>query len=117
VRRIGIVGGALFPRTALVMQRLRPGAQITVIDGDAANIGVAREFLAGVEFVNEWFDEERHSSFDLLVFPLSYVGDRGKLCETPAAANVLVHDWVWRRRGRGSVVSLLLLKRINLVRR
>jgi hypothetical protein len=28
----------------------------------------------------------------------------------------VVHDWLWRPRGRSVVVSLLLLKRLNLVR-
>jgi hypothetical protein len=26
-----------------------------------------------------------------------------------------VHDWLWRPRGRTAVVSLLLLKRVNVV--
>jgi hypothetical protein len=29
---------------------------------------------------------------------------------------VLVHDWIWRRRGRSHIVSLALLKRVNLLR-
>ena len=117
VRRIGIVGGALFPRTALVMQRLAPHASITVIDGSAQHVHVAQEFLAGVAFVNDWFDRERHAEFDLLIFPLSYRGDRNELYGNPPAPNVMVHDWLWRRRGVGRLVSVLLLKRINLVRR
>ena len=119
VRRVGIVGGALFPRTALVMQRLVPEAEVTVIDGSVANVRVAREYLAGVDFVNEWFDPARHADFDLLVFPLSYVGDHRQLYGAPPARNVMVHDWIWRRRRGtvGAVVSPWLLKRINLVRR
>jgi len=27
-----------------------------------------------------------------------------------------VHDWLWSRRGKGLVVSLPLLKRLNLVK-
>ena len=34
-----------------------------------------------------------------------------------AGIAVLVHDWIWARRGRGVVVSWLLLKRLNLVAR
>jgi hypothetical protein len=94
-------------------------AEVTVIDGSVANVRVAREYLAGVDFVNEWFDPERHADFDLLVFPLSYVGDHGQLYGAPPARNVMVHDWIWRRRRGtvGAVVSPWLLKRINLVRR
>jgi hypothetical protein len=36
----------------------------------------------------------------------------------PAAPLVVVHDWIWRRRGAASaIVSVLLAKRLNLVRR
>jgi hypothetical protein len=30
---------------------------------------------------------------------------------------LLVHDWLWRRRGRGVAISWLLLKRLNLITR
>jgi hypothetical protein len=29
---------------------------------------------------------------------------------------VLVHDWIWRPRGTGVIVSAALLKRLNLIR-
>ena len=55
---------------------------------------------------------------DLLVTPLALVGDREALYAGAPGAPILVHDWIWRARGaRSAVVSLLLLKRINLVHR
>ena len=33
----------------------------------------------------------------------------------PPAKAVFVHDWIWRRRGTSRVVSVALLKRLNLV--
>jgi hypothetical protein len=51
------------------------------------------------------------------VIPLSFEGDRPALYAHPPAAAVLVHDWIWRRRGAGRIVSLFLLKRVNLIRR
>jgi hypothetical protein len=30
---------------------------------------------------------------------------------------MLIHDWIWRRRGDGVDVSWLLLKRLNVIRR
>jgi len=30
---------------------------------------------------------------------------------------VIVHDWLWRRRGMSRIVSVGLLKRVNAVRR
>jgi hypothetical protein len=55
--------------------------------------------------------------FDLLVIPLAFDGDRRALYERPPASAMLVHDWIWRRRGSSAVVSRLLLKRLNLVMR
>ena len=46
--------------------------------------------------------------------PLALVGDRSAVY-TAAGPPRLVHDWLWRRRGPGVVVSWLLLKRLNLV--
>jgi hypothetical protein len=57
-----------------------------------------------------------HAGFDLVVVPLAYVGDRARLYRDPPAPFLLVHDWLWRPGGtRGTVVSVLLLKRLNLV--
>ena len=54
---------------------------------------------------------------DLVVLPLAFDGDRDAIYAHPPAPVVVVHDWIWRRRGEGYVVSFLLLKRLNLVRR
>ncbi|MSP62312.1 MAG: hypothetical protein EXR72_18670 [Myxococcales bacterium] len=120
--RIGIVGGGLFPRTVLVLRRLFPDAALTVIDTSERHIARARAFLAergsdeGIEFFAERFTAGRRS-FDLLVLPLGYRGDREALYAAPPAAAVVIHDWLWRPRGdAGAMVSLLLLKRLNLVR-
>jgi hypothetical protein len=118
VRRAGIVGGGLFPRTALILRRLLPDAELVVIDRSAANLETARPFLGDrVELVHEEYDPQRHGEFDLLVIPLAYVGDRSRLYRDPPAPPLLVHDWLWRNGCRGEVVSLLLLKRLNLVKR
>ncbi len=117
VRRVGVVGGGLFPRTALVLRRLLPGARITVIDKEADHLRTAQSIVGGgVEFVNAFFDPARPGVFDLLVIPLAFVGDRSAIYRCPPARAVAVHDWIWRRRGSSAVVSSLLLKRINLVR-
>jgi hypothetical protein len=118
VRRVAVVGGGLFPRTALVLGRLLPQAHVTVIDASADNIATARALVPGeVEFINEWYDPCKHGGFDLVVIPLAFVGDRQTFYRDPPAAAVLVHDWLWRRCRSGAVVSFLLCKRLNLVRR
>jgi threonine dehydrogenase-like Zn-dependent dehydrogenase len=116
VRTVTIVGGGLFPRTALVLRRLLPGAQLTVVDKNAAHLDLARVFLGNtVTLRRELFDPSRRVSADLVVAPLAYIGDRRRLYDLSAARAVAVHDWIWSRRGRSVVVSWLLLKRLNLV--
>ena len=117
IRRVGIVGGGLFPRTAIVLRELLPNAALTVIDLSRENLDTAQHFLPGeITLLNEPFDPRRHQDFDLLVIPLSLRGDRAAIYRSPAAEFVCIHDWIWRRRGESVVVSALLLKRLNLVR-
>jgi len=154
--RIAIVGGGLFPRTALVLRRILPHARLTIIDANLAHLTAAREWPIGsdVEFIHERFprsnlsasegDSTRplvaqafgpangrvesspeglcyvsiamYASFDLVVLPLSFEGDRDALYDRPPARTVIVHDWLWRKRGVSGIVSVALLKRLNLVR-
>ncbi len=116
--RVGIVGGGLFPRTALVLERLLPDARLVIIDHSAAHLSIAERLVGPeVQLINETYEPARHDGFDLVVVPLSYVGDRERLYVDPPSGAVLIHDWLWRRRSRSEVVSLLLLKRLNLIRR
>jgi hypothetical protein len=120
IRRIIIVGGGIFPRTAIVLRRLFPAADITVIDADAAHLATAAPFLDDRVVL-------RHGVFggtsaldpaaDLLVVPLAFNGDRDRVYAHPPAPIVVVHDWLWHPRGRSVVVSPLLLKRVNVIRR
>lgn len=117
VRRVGIVGGGLFPRTAIILRKLLPEAELVVIDMSRDNLDAARRFLPGdVAQKHAAFDRETHGGFDLLVIPLSLNGDRNSLYRNPPARLVLIHDWFWRRAGESVMVSALLLKRLNLVR-
>jgi len=121
-RRVGVVGGGLFPRTALALRRLLPDCEIVVLERSARHIARARRYVEengeprGIAFVHASFDRARHGGFDVLVFPLGLRGDRDALYRDPPAPILFVHDWLWRRRGaRGVVVSALLLKRLNVV--
>jgi hypothetical protein len=120
VRRVAIVGGGLFPRTALVLHQLLPAAEITVIDQSARNIERARSRLDGngtIKWVEASYRPELCHNADLLVVPLSFRGDRAEFYQHPPARAVAVHDWIWQRRGTGWVISVLLLKRLNLIAR
>jgi hypothetical protein len=114
-REIGIVGGALFPRTALILQKLIPNARLTIIDLDAGHMRAARPFVEGVEFLHARFEASDPNSFDLVVIPLSFRGDRHLLYEHPPAPALLIHDWLWRGWPASATISTLLLKRLNLV--
>jgi hypothetical protein len=117
VRRITIVGGGLFPRTALILRALAPSAVITVIDASAPNLEVARRMIDDrVGFVHRAFDAADRSDADLLVIPLDFRGDRARLYRWPPARAVIIHDWIWAFAPNGVCVSWLLLKRLNLVR-
>lgn len=117
LRRAAIVGGGLFPRTAIILDRLIPQASITIIDMSADNIAAARQFIQNkVQCLEQRFDSNAECDCDLLVIPLAFKGDRETIYKRPPARFVLVHDWIWRRRGESVIVSYLLLKRINLVR-
>ena len=118
VRRITIVGGGLFPRTALILRKLRPEASLTIIDAKRDHLEVARPFLEGhVELRHQFFDPRSGDDGDLVVIPLSFIGDRRDVYGNPPAPAVLIHDWLWKTHGGSVRVSWLLLKRLNLVTR
>jgi fatty acid desaturase len=116
VRRATIVGGGLFPRTALILKELLPATQLAIVDSNPRNLETARKFLgATVEYRNECYEPRDSNDCELTVIPLCLRGDRATIYRHPPTPAVLVHDWIWRRRGTGVIVSLMLLKRLNLV--
>ena len=115
-KRIGIIGGGLFPRTASILRNLLPESQLTIIDANRENIDCARNLLRTSEIE---FRHERYTGggdFDLVVLPLAFRGDRAAICARPPAWGLIVHDWIWHKWGNGQIVSLALLKRVYLVR-
>ena len=119
ITRVAVVGGGLFPRSYLILSALLPSARITIIDADADNLARARALVdpSRVEIVHARYAERDDDRYDLLVIPLSFDGDRSALYAHPPAPAVIVHDWIWRKRGDSRIVSVALLKRVNLVHR
>jgi fatty acid desaturase len=117
--RITIVGGGLFPRTALILRKLRPEASLTILDACRDHLDVARPFLGeSIDLREQFFDPSIDQTGDLVVIPLSFIGKRSEVYNRPPAQAVLIHDWLWNTHGtRGVRVSWLLLKRLNLVTR
>ena len=111
----------MFPRTALILRDLLPAAQIVIVDRNRANLDSARAWLGSdVEFECRVYPSHDEMAatvpYDLVVIPLAFDGNRDAVYAHPPA-NAIVHDWLWHRRETSSVVSLALLKRLNLVSR
>ncbi|MBI5852207.1 MAG: fatty acid desaturase [Planctomycetes bacterium] len=118
VRTAVVVGGGLFPRTAILLRELLPDAQITIQDADASHVERARPLIPdGVRVVAAPFAPGSRIDADLVVLPLALRGARAACYASPAARHVLVHDWLWRPRGTTAVVAVWLAKRINLIER
>ena len=118
VRYVKVIGGGMFPRTAILLRRWIPDAAITIVDANAAHIETAKSFLPrNVDSEVRLFDSAVSEDADMIVIPLSFIGDRTAIYRNPPARLVLVHDWIWSRHGTGAIVSILLLKRINLISR
>ena len=117
IRRVTIVGGGLFPRSALILRELLPAAHLTIVDSNPRNLETARGFLDGnIEYRSKLYVPGELQDCDLTVIPLCLHGERAMIYSCPPSPSVLVHDWIWRRHGTGAVVSSALLKRLNLVR-
>ena len=120
--RIAIVGGGLFPRTALVLQRILPRARLTIVDRSEHNLDIARDFLRSrgldtdcVRFQHAAFAPELVATYDLVVAPLAYVGDRS-LLKSIGQGRTVVHEWLWQRSSpQSTVISYFLLKRLTLL--
>jgi hypothetical protein len=116
VRSVTVVGGGLFPRTALVLRRLLPDATLVVLDANAAHLEAARTFLDdAVVLRHALYRGTELDGVDLVVVPLAYLGNRRNIYERPPARAALVHDWIWSSHGRGAIISPWLLKRLNLI--
>jgi len=114
--RVTIVGGGLYPRTALILRQLLPEARITVVDQRLDHLEIARAYLpAEIGCAVRHFDSGERPDCDVLVIPLCFQGNREQIYRDPPAQTVLVHDWIWRPRGVSRIVSVLLLKRVNVI--
>lgn len=117
IRDVLIVGGGLYPRSALLLRELLPHARIAVLDADASHLALARALLpADVASHCGRYRPGEPLRCDLAVLPLALHGARAQVYAAPPARLTLVHDWLWRPRGDTALVATWLLKRVNLLR-
>lgn len=115
--RVVIVGGGLFPRTAILLRELLPRAELRIVDGDAQHLAAARSLLpAGCALHHGTWPDATLSPADLVVLPLALRGDRALAVSAAQAPFVLAHEWAWQRRGEGRLIAWWLGKRLNLLR-
>lgn len=113
---VAIVGGGLFPRTALVLRKLLPQCALTVIEENPAHISIARRWLdEDVEYVAARYDGAFERRFDAIVIPLAFRGHREEACAKSSGTTLFVHDWIWNHRCKSEIISWLLLKRLNRI--
>jgi len=126
IHKVRIVGGGLFPRTALILRELLPNAALEIVERDPRHLAMAEAMLrtslpawpvGAITFIETSFEARWPDlEIDLVVVPLAFRGERNLLYEAPPSRHVVVHDWLWRVRGaRGVRVSWWLCKRLNLV--
>jgi hypothetical protein len=73
IRRVTIVGGGLYPRTALLLRELLPEAHLTILDANPGHLETARQFLGGdAEYRHERFVLGSSLAADLAVIPLCF---------------------------------------------
>lgn len=114
-KKIMIVGGGLFPRSALVLGRIFPDAELIVLEKEQAHIETARSFLEKeVEFECRRFEGEPLEA-DLVVLPLSFKGDVHSAIANQSAP-VVVHEWLGTPSPGREIVSLLLWKQVSVRR-
>jgi hypothetical protein len=115
-RRVVIVGGGIFPRSALLALELWPDAEITVLDARASHLERARAWLPPrVRLVCARYEPGSPLCADVAFLPLALSGDRARAYAEPPAPACILHDWMWRARGEGVLVAWWLAKRARLV--
>lgn len=113
--KIGIVGGGLFPRTALAIKEICPEAKITVIEASRDHIDLAKSILGdSVHYQESWFsfEDQNQPYFDLLIIPLAFKGDQKKWKQLNCRY-LFVHQWFWKNNINSTLISSFLFKRLS----
>jgi hypothetical protein len=121
-KHVVIIGGGLFPRTALVVHAIWPAAAVTIIDSNPRHLAMCRRWLRGDEIlVCKRVSSDSLPEADMVFVPLAFDQDKGAIYECSEQQCVVLHDWVWNTRAdrvaRSTIPSIFLFKRLNLLAR
>ena len=117
-----IIGGGLFPRTALVVHSIWPAAAITIIDSNPRHLEICRRWLRGDETLRcERVSGDSLPEADLIFVPLAFDQDKDPIYTSKQSRCIILHDWLWNAGTcdvvESAITSVFLVKRLNLIAR
>ena len=123
-RAIAVVGGGLFPRSALALVTVFPEARITLVDARPAHLDLAREYLERTQpdlarqltYRAQRVRTLAELDADLVLLPLAFEGEASELWSTRQRPAAIVHEWSRAAAGGSRVrVSRWLHKSMRYV--
>jgi hypothetical protein len=122
-KQVAIIGGGLFPRSAIVVHKVWPKAKVCIIDANRQHLETCRSWLRGDEtMVCARVTPNTLPEAEIIFVPLAFDQDKRPLYDAPKNGCIIVHDWIWNQPKEGNsvhtaIASIFLLKRLNLVSR
>lgn len=122
--RFVVVGGGIFPRTAIIIRRLFPDAQIVIQDMNLKSLRFAENYLRNMHITEDViyshtiydginYDAASESIYGtVVILPLAFRGEIGQ-----TAFKTLKHCWIWDTDycEKQCLVSYFLLKKIKVL--
>lgn len=125
--RFIVVGGGIFPRTAIILRKLFPDAQIIIQDMNHKSLRCAENYMRNINITDDiiylnsiyngtYIDltlENLNST--VVILPLAFRGKIG--IAKPITYKTLKHCWIWDTDPyeKQSLVSYFLLKKIKVL--
>lgn len=120
--RFIIVGGGIFPRTAIIIRNMFPDAQIVIQDMNHKSLECAENYMKDLGITdNIIYFKSRYTGVNydvasesvygtVVILPLAFRG--GEICQT--TFKTVKHCWLWENHPceKDSIVSYFLLKKI-----
>ena len=130
-QRIVVIGGGIFPRTAIIMKKLFPESQIIIQDMNEGSLKLAENYLrktnneGNIYYFNSMYDGTVHGTKNgsaygncsgsiygtIMVFPLAF---RGMSINSKSPYKTVKHCWIWENEPcvKQCIVSYFLMKKV-----